>query len=77
MGTIFSESALTLAATDATDSSLGLFIPARPNMDKPWRDITALPLSLEISKAKPTSQHQARALQEHRLWASTQGYYKA
>jgi hypothetical protein len=45
MGSIFYNSTITLAATDAPDSSRGLFIPAIHNNEYPWLGITALPPS--------------------------------
>ncbi|KAF2826599.1 HET-domain-containing protein [Ophiobolus disseminans] len=45
MGSIFYNSTLTLAATDAPDSSAGLFIPATPNINYPWLGTTAVPRS--------------------------------
>jgi len=42
MGSIFFHSTVTLAATDAWNSSMGLFMPATPNTEYPWLGIIAL-----------------------------------
>lgn len=45
MGSIFYDSSVTLAAADGSDSSKGLFIPSRPNVEYPWFGLIALPRS--------------------------------
>lgn len=50
MGSIYYDSTITLAASDAPDSSMGLFIPKRVDLENPGLGI--VPLSKSFGDAK-------------------------
>lgn len=52
MGDLFYNSSITLAASDALNSSKGLFIPETYNTEYPWLGVIALPPSFGNNKGQ-------------------------
>lgn len=52
MGSIFYDSAITLAATDAHDSSMGLFLPKKIDQENPRFGLVLLPGSFGSGKGQ-------------------------